>query len=313
VTSAAFSPDGHWLVSGSEDGTARLWDASALSVVGEDTARQAGSLAIEASVLRGHTDKVTSVAFSPDSRWLATGSWDQTIRLWDISAMPQGALQSGGSETDPWVLRGHEGRVTSVAVSPDGHWLASGGGGWEQTARLWDLSALPPPGGAKALNTGPEAELPVREVRELRGHTAAISSVTFSPDGRWLATGSLDDTARLWDLWALLAPTEDKGPSTDQGTEDPSSDPVVLSGHKDNVAAVAFSPDERWLATGSLDTTVRLWRMRLEELIAAACQTAGRNLTQDEWAQYFRGEEYRRTCESLPAYPSVITTERTKP
>ena len=63
-------------------------------------------------------------------------------------------------------------------------------------------------------------------------------------------------------------------------------------------------------ATGSFDTTVRLWRMNPDDLEAVACRVAGRNLTQDEWAQYLRGEKYRLTCKSLPPQPSVIDTER---
>ncbi|MGH2592519.1 MAG: WD40 repeat domain-containing protein, partial [Anaerolineae bacterium] len=97
--------------------------------------------------------------------------------------------------------------------------------------------------------------------------------------GRWLATGSRDNTARLWSV------------------DNPAAEPVVLRGHEFSVGAVAFSPDGRWLATGSEDNTARLWNMRLDELMELACNLAGRNLTRAEWRQYFPGEEYRKTCE----------------
>jgi WD40 repeat protein len=311
VTAVAFSPDGRWLATGSDDGTARVWDLSTLADLfqdgGLDAAQPTEELVIESVVLLGHEDRVTSVTFSPDGRWLATGSWDQTILLWDVLAVPESGSQGGGSAAKPRILRGHEGPITSVAWSPDGRWLASGGGGWETTARLWDLSTLAPDG-TEAFNI---AQLP--QARVLRGHTAAISSVAFSPDGRWLATGSLDDTARLWDLLASISETGDGGAITEREGQDPAADPVVLRGHADNVTEVAFSLDGRWLATSSLDGTVRMWRMNLDELVAVACRVTGRNLTQDEWAQYLRGGDYRPTCDSLPVHPSVIDTERNEP
>jgi WD40 repeat protein len=80
----------------------------------------------EQAVLRGHENTVSALAVSPDGQWLASGSWDRTIRLW---ALPSGIERA--------VLLGHQGVVQALAVSPDGQWLASGG--TDQTIRLWEL------------------------------------------------------------------------------------------------------------------------------------------------------------------------------
>ncbi|MGH3833948.1 MAG: hypothetical protein ACRDRS_26495, partial [Pseudonocardiaceae bacterium] len=116
--------------------------------------------------LTGHTNTVAAVAFSPDGHTLATGSWDQTARLWNI----------------PYTLMtGHTDGVTSVAFSPDGHTLATGSG--DQTVRLWNV-------------TDPTHPTPLGT--PLTGHTSSVTAVAFSPDGHTLATGSADNTARLW-------------------------------------------------------------------------------------------------------------------
>jgi WD40 repeat protein len=120
----------------------------------------------EISAMRGHENWVQSVAFSPDGRTLATGSWDYTARLWEVAT---------GREIAP--LRGHTNAVVSVAFSPDGSTLATGS--VEGTTRLWEVA------------TG-------RETAALRGREQAVYSVAFSPDGSTLATGSADKTARLW-------------------------------------------------------------------------------------------------------------------
>jgi WD40 repeat protein len=78
------------------------------------------------AILKGHTDWVRSVAFSPDGKTLASGSWDETIRLWDVKT---------GKNTA--TLKGHAGKVESVAFSPDGQTLASGN--WEKTIKLWTM------------------------------------------------------------------------------------------------------------------------------------------------------------------------------
>jgi WD40 repeat protein len=108
--------------------------------------------------------------------------------------------------------------------------------------------------------------------------------VAFSPDNRWVVTGSDDRTARLWDLKAA----------------DPAAQPVVLKGHEDRVAAVAFSSDNRWVVTGSDDSTARLWLLQIEDLLALARRTAGRNLSKNEWQTFLPGQPYFEIFPGLP-------------
>jgi WD40 repeat protein len=75
---------------------------------------------------------------------------------------------------------------------------------------------------------------------------------------------------------------------------------VVLRGHERTIRALAIPRDGRWLLTGSDDETIRLWHLRFDELIALACRTAGRNLTAQEWQQYFGAEAHRKTCLQFP-------------
>jgi WD40 repeat protein len=194
---------------------------------------------------------------------------DKTAQLWELG--------SSGPSTNPLILPGHEDWVSILAFSYDGHWLATGSK--DHTARLWDLRAANP-----AVNP-----------LVLRGHDDNIQTLAFSPDGNWLATGSDDHTARLWNLRAA----------------NPASDSVVLSGQDGTINSVAFSPNKsagtganiQWLATGSSDHTIRLWQTQLDELKTLACQSAGRNLTLKEWAQYFPNQEYKITCTQWPATP----------
>jgi WD40 repeat protein len=109
---------------------------------------------------------VTSVAFSPDSKHIVTGSYDNTARIWDVTT---------GKEIK--TLRGHEGYIWSVAFSPDGKRIVSAS--YDHTARVWDV------------NTG-------EEIFILSGHTDEIWSASFSPDGKHIVTASNDQTARIW-------------------------------------------------------------------------------------------------------------------
>ena len=204
--------------------------------------------------------------YSPDGGFLASGSSDYTVRLWDsitgqhkltvkghtgpifsVAYSPNGRTLASGSgqlffgnrdnTVRLWdastganraILIGHTGSVTSLAYSPDGSTLASGS--WDDTVRLWDVST----GQHKAT---------------LTGHNESVNSVSFSPNGTTLASGSWDDTVRLWNA------------ATGQHK-------ATLTGHTESVNSISFSPDGTTLASGSKDGTVRLWDVLAHNLRA---------------------------------------------
>ncbi len=162
---AAFSPDGRQLITGSPSlamritlaaerhKTAELWDTT--------TGKQVRSFL-------GHSRSVNSVAFSPDGQQVLTGSSDNTAILWSVSTGK--ALR---------VFKGHTDGLQTVAFSPDGRLVVTGG--WDNLAILW--------------NTATGARL-----RTLKGHDSSVNSVAFGPNSQHVVTGSHDGTARLWDL-----------------------------------------------------------------------------------------------------------------
>jgi serine/threonine protein kinase len=137
----------------------------------------------EVATLSGHGSVVESVTFSPDSKFLASGGYDETVKVWAV-----------GSWREVATLRGHESGVLSVTFSPDGKFLASGSckflalGSWDVAVKVWAVGSW-------------------REVATLKGHEVSVESVSFSPDGKFLASGSRDKTVRVWEVgsWREVA------------------------------------------------------------------------------------------------------------
>jgi WD40 repeat protein len=244
VTSAAFSPDGRTVLTGNSDKKARLWDAATGKLIRS---------------FEGHTGPVNAVAFSPDARLVVTGSGsvlgeshDNSVRIWDAAT---------GRQIRSFI--GHGDSVKSVAFSPDGHLILTGGGeffghntdnqgiGSGSPASASEV-VIPIPdkkSGGVDVPAGSTADNTVRlwdvatgkEIRSFKGHSNEVKSVAFSPDGRFVLTGSMDGTARMWDA---------------------STARQIRSFAGRNQAAVwsvAFAPDGRSVLTASGDGAAQLW------------------------------------------------------
>lgn len=246
----------------------------------------------------GHQDKVQAVAFSPDSKYVLTGSQDKTAKLWDVATgkeirtfkyfdsvrgvafSPDGkyALISSGKLAELWdistgdeirTFKGHSDFIYEIVFSPNGKYVLTGS--QDKTAKLWDVT------------TGDE-------IRTFNGHSGTVWAVAFSPDGKYILTGSSDKTAKLWDVT-----TGDEVRSFSGSNEiytvtfSPDGLKILTGGrdskatlwnvstgksiqtlkHLDTIFAVAFSPDGKYILTGCGDRITRLWDAKTYEEIRA--------------------------------------------
>ena len=217
VRDAAFSPDGSRIVSASGDKTVRIWEAAT-----------GKSLVL----IRGHRDDVNGCAFLPGADAVITISDDQTIRI------------SNAADGTPIRTVRAAYQVTSFAVSPDGKRLFTGCAS-EPVQTLWDLET------GKPVRIFGIPHQPLREWMSLLCDIAGfphpsndyVHGAAFSPDGKWLVTGSLDQGIRIrdGDTGTLLFRVRSR------------------SGHADSVGSISFSADGSRLLTGSDDGTLKIW------------------------------------------------------
>jgi WD40 repeat protein/serine/threonine protein kinase len=283
IWAPVFSPDGaHLAAAVRGDNTAVVWDVS----TGQETLR-----------LAGHTGTVWRVAFSPDGARLATIAYDKTARLWDAtSGAPLAVLNQ--VFTEPLIEGNH---WIDLAFSPDGRQLATAGG---SSVKVWDtatgaeLLALPPDQvwiGAYTTAFSPDGRRLAAGLRfgqgsgvwdvatgeklfDIAGHFASIAVITYSPDGRQMATTSVDGTIRLWDAATGAAQ-------------------LTLNAYLEGaVLHLAYSPDGTRLATQGAGGLVRLYPTQVEALVELAQSRLTRWFTPEECRQYLHADE----CPALP-------------
>jgi len=297
VESVVFSPDGQILASGGEDSTIILWDVASHQQIGEP--------------LTGHTSNVDTLDFSPDGALLASVSWDNDQRffLWDISINPpkRRVLGTGGDATS----------FMGLVFSPDGKTLATTGrcdssdteGSCLGGIQLWDVA------------DGEPISQPMRS-----STASAISTMVFSPDGQILVSGGLDGII-LWDVNTrkpFIQPSSFlMDPQRVESLAYSHNGTMIASVNQDQTLTlwdaktgqrignplelpmgdflfsennrVAFSPDDKWIATGG-NFGVVLSDVRLETWQEEACHIANRNLTLEEWVTYLGDLPYQKTC-----------------
>ncbi|MBN1955416.1 MAG: protein kinase [Anaerolineae bacterium] len=306
VQEIAYSPDGESLASAGFNGTIVVWDTT----TGQ----------MRSAPFVGHRSSIPSLAYSPDGRLIASGSCGHfdahaecdlgEILLWNAET---GQLQAR--------LHGHTSSVIALAFHPDGEILASAGcaiadvGGFctQGQVLFWDLAI------GETLDNSIEA------------HTRYISSIAFSSDGRILATSGNDMVIMLWDAATgqqIGQRLQGHGGTIDFVTFSPDSTMLASAGSSEyladgtiqgqvilwNVAtgqqvgspfvpeggyttrSLDFDREGRRLVSGSDLGIVVVWDVDVDSWRARACRIANRNMTAQEWTQFFGDEPYRETC-----------------
>ena len=211
INTINYSPDGKFLASGSADKSIKIWDTSS------------GRLF---KTLYSHSDGINTINYSPDGKFLASGSADKSIKIWDITS---GKLLR--------TIQGHDYSISTVDYSPDGAFLASGsyhafshsGPTTSRSIKVWDMK------------TG-------KLVKTLEDFSDGVTSITYSPDGKYLASGNTDKSVKIWDIVSGKLVTK-------------------IQGHDYSISTVDYSPDGKYLASGNDDGNIKIWNIASGKLL----------------------------------------------
>jgi WD40 repeat protein len=278
------SQNGYWLIG--EDNS--LWDLRC--VIQDITCKPISIPALEGS----------SVGFSPDSLHLSVsftkeeeGSYTELHQIWNLkeaSGLDQAAPKlvydaAASSDFETWTYWSIVQPITRRIYLVGGG--GGGGGGGPGTYKV-DY-------GIEVLNssTGPTFQSLI-----LRGHEEFVYRQLISPSGRWGITISTD-SIKLWDLEGVQS--------------NPFTSAVNLPIDTAQISQMGFTMDERFLVILINNERLEFLPMRVEDLIAQACRSVGRNFIINEWQRYFLNADYRQTCENLPEHPSVLIESSVAP
>ncbi len=227
LTTALFSPDGRYILTAGQDGTARVWASSAAGWTPSDTAAVA--------VLRHGSRSSVRAGFGAGGDLILTVSTDRSARVWRSAApllspvvpsVPTVALPGPAWERDPTLVGRHGAKVTALEISPDGQHVAAAAA--DRKVYVWSTGEAGPP-------------------LELKGHRGLVFGLEFSPDGSRVVSASEDDTARVWrddsKAWSGTA----------------SAEAVVRLPHEGDVVTAVFGASGDRIITASSDKTARIW------------------------------------------------------